>query len=164
MVRRYLKDAKLKSQFDISNQFGVDEDDNVMCRLGHKLVKKRLYEEAVTVYEAILEHDSGRLSIIERLAKCYVVDGKHEQALRVYETRIEKDPMCFPAWHGLCKVYLVMGDVDHAITKICQNILEYPGIPSPMMLLSNLYSTKGDYKNAILTYMKAWDCCGSDFR
>ena len=162
IVRRYLRVAK--SRFDIGDRSGVEDNENVMYRLGHKLVKKRLYEEAITVYEAILEQDSGRISIIERLAKCYVANGNHEEALRTYEICIQKDPICFSAWYGLCKVYLSMGNLDNAITKLSEDILKYPGVPSPTMLLCNLYSTEGDYKNAVLTYMKAWERCGSQFR
>ena len=92
-------------------------------------------------------------------AVAHCAKGELDGALRTYEFLVQENPTSLWAWWGLCNVHFATNhSVDGAIMA-CQNEIakSHPN-PSPALVLIDLYSAYGDYREAISTYM---DLCNS---
>jgi predicted Zn-dependent protease len=71
-----------------------------------------------------------------------------DQLVHTCKSAIEKDPLNYWLWKNLCNTYLTHNDYDGAIMACDNGIQQYVMSPSISLLLSNLYATTGQYKEA----------------
>jgi tetratricopeptide (TPR) repeat protein len=117
-------------------------------------IRDMLRDDAIVNPKSTIDSRSSDLIIGEYFAENYIEKGNYEGAIRAYENAIEDDPMSYWLWHKLCRAYVAQNAYDRAIAACRQGIAQFPGNWSPVMEMSNLCATKGDYKTAIDTYMQ----------
>jgi tetratricopeptide (TPR) repeat protein len=117
-------------------------------------IRDMLRDDVIVNPKKQIDSRSIDLIIGEHFAEKYIEKGNYEGAIRAYENAIEEDPMSYWLWHKLCKAYVAQNAYDRAIAACRQGIAQFPGNWSPVMEMSNLCATKGNYKTAIDTYMQ----------
>ena len=108
--------------------------------LAQVLTDNLLYEEAIVLYKALLQHTPGNLSLSTSLSKLYLAIEDYDMAIETYDSVIEAEPSDLSAWHGLCEVYISKNDFDNAIARCREGVAKYRDNPIPALVLSNVYA------------------------
>ena len=81
--------------------------------------------------------------------------------LQSYANAIAAEPINYWLWHGLLKLYGVNGSLDGAFYACKIGQVKYPHSLAPLMELSNLYASIGDYRTAITMSMQVFESGGT---
>jgi serine/threonine protein kinase len=157
LVQKYVSHGKLIKTRAISSKAKSDEDKEqgvIMDKLGYELMEKGEYDHATLVYEALINEDPSNLLPRKNLADLYILKDDHISALQQYEIIVKLEPTNFWIWRSLCDIHVKRKDLAEVINVCKHAMIELPTNLSPVLVLINLYSAKGDYTRAIATYME----------
>ena len=123
---------------------------------------RRLYFEAIKVYEQIIKKAPDDLASRAALASLYSEQNEHDKAIEMWETLLKIDSENTKYQDGLVKVYKVTNRIDDAIKFVQGYIQENPDIGLHHTRLADLYASSGQIDTAITTYKKAIELYPSD--
>ena len=103
-----------------------------------------------------LETTLNEFGVLDSLTS-YADKGDRLAGVRMCEAAVEEQPMNFWLWHKLCQLHIAGKDFDSAIMACNQANTKFPINPSPVLALCGVYSTKGDYRQAIELYKEFFD-------
>lgn len=86
-----------------------------------------------------------------------VNDGNNRTAIQKLERSIEVAPYDIRLWHRLCQAHIINGEENQAIALCKKGIEECPSNPSPFLALSNIYARKGEYDEAMSSFVQHFD-------
>lgn len=130
---------------------------DLFAKTGEKTVSmalqtRLLNHDAKLRYEAKI-HDADKDFCFEDcLVEVSLERGNGECALETYRAAIKNDALNFWWWHKLCNVYLRLDNLDGAIEFCHKRLAEDLDNPTPSLTLANLYATKLDFANAIMSF------------
>ncbi len=114
--------------------------------LGEALEKNERYDDAVAIYERILEIDNNNIGALQGLGRIYLKNENYEAARDVFEKIVKIMPESKEVNENLAFIYEKLGDYSKALKYINQAIILDPENKF-------LYSTKG----IILMKMELYD-------
>src|ERR1700738_1284474 len=121
---------------------------SLLGELGVALRGKGCSDDAIQIYTATMErmpHNITNIYVFERLVELHRQMGQYENCVELYEKAIKKRPFRFRPWLRLCELHFTNCHSFRAVRACEQGIQDYPRNPSPLMVLSNIYATRGDY-------------------
>ena len=135
-----------------------------LCQAGQKLDKSGHHIDAIAAYREALALNPLDVNLWETLAKMYIFTGKKEKAVRTYQKGIERHPLSFRLWSGVCEVHTANNGFESAIALCKHGIDDFPDSPSPILALINVYAAKGEYSNAMVTFLQLYRVLSSERR
>jgi len=113
----------------------------------HKLCQKQI---------EIYKEDKRSLAYTYNLtASVYMREKKLEDAKIFYEKAIDTDPDLLVSYGALARIHMIKGNPDQIIAQYNTILEKNPNLPSPHLMLGNLYEGKTDFTKAESHYRKA---------
>ncbi|PWA00529.1 hypothetical protein BB558_003431 [Smittium angustum] len=105
-----------KRHFDTLFDLSIDEYADLYQDVANTFKEKEMYNDAITVYEAILSCEEYNNSVIwAQMAMCYKELGEIEKSIEYAQAVIMDDLEEVPMRVFLCEMYELNGDLDSAI-------------------------------------------------
>ena len=124
---------------------------------GNAALKMKKYDEALAMYQTLLDKNISRPELYSNLGDLYIQKGDTAKA----KEYIAKGVSMYPDDKGLMvqelNLYLFSGDPKAAIEKLKAAIAKDPNFTELYIQLGNLYDQVGDTANARKTYQQAID-------
>lgn len=111
-------------------------------------------EQALALYQKILQRDRNDFSALIGLGGIYRRLGKYEESVSVLERALALDGNSVQTYYTLGFTYKQMGRFDDALECFDQVISQEPGDILAYNHLGSIYSMRGDSKNAIASYQR----------
>lgn len=128
--------------------------------LGKLLTSHGLDDEALVVYEKLLNSYPDDLNAFIRLAELYTKKKQDDQALHLYRTATKTHPRNFWSWRNLCNYYVERDDYHGAIKECADALIQFPRNISIVLLLVYLYCRESNYSSVAMSYMDHIDAPG----
>lgn len=83
----------------------------------------------------------------------------YQEALQVYGEAIKEYPTSLWLWHKFCELHVSIYGLDQTIARVCNEkaTKPYPSNPALVIVLSEVYATSGQYRDAVSTYMEHFE-------
>ena len=143
--------TKLEAQDTEKNNSAIQE----FVKKAQEFVKSNQIEEAIEIYERIVnaapEDDESRT----QLATLYTRTNQHEKAAQTYNKLLETDPENIKYQDQLVNSLQAAGKHNEALEIAQSYIQTYPEVGIHYARLAKLYEAEGDEAAAIANYKKA---------
>lgn len=112
-------------------------------------------EEALPLYESIIEQRPGDSAAMNNIAIAYRKLGRSADALRVYRTLLERDPRSVVVNQNLANLLLDLGQTADALEHLRRATAIEPDKPQPWRRLGEVLLRAGLHAQAAEAYLKA---------
>lgn len=121
----------------------------------------RQFDEAINVYNALIDKSPYNSDYWIGLAKCYLVIGNAEKTLEACDFALAANEKCGEAYACRGHSHFYLNNSDEAIENY-EKALAYRAIPEEMayMFIGLSYSNKEEWQKADEYYTKVIDCAG----
>ncbi len=122
---------------------------------GNKLFDQKKYNEAIKVYEEILQKYPDAYIINKNIGNCYFAMEQYDKAEEYYKKVLEKDPNNVDILIAIGNCYMNRGDAETAVKWY--NKIKFEQINDPIVLynLGTIYYNHGRYDMALKYYKRA---------
>jgi tetratricopeptide (TPR) repeat protein len=134
------------------------------------LIRESKYQEALTSLDEAIQLGPGtednRLAVLNAQGICYMGLGKDDEALAKFREVVNKPGMVsrYESYYNMGVVYLGQKrylDAESVFQKVLE---ENPGYYPAYNKLGLLQEQKGDWAGAAISFQKAMDLIGNDYR
>ncbi len=135
--------------------FVVTDEIKDALEKGNTLFDEKKYEEAIKVFEAILQQEPEAYIINLNIGHCYFQMEKYDQAIEYYKKVLEQQPENKNALLGLGNAYLNMGKKEEALAWYSR--IKFEDIDDPIVLynMGNSFYENSLYEESLKYYERA---------
>lgn len=132
----------------------TDEIKNALEK-GNSLFDEKKYEEAIKVFEGILQQEPEAYIINLNIGHCYFQMEKYDKALEYYQKVLDRQPENKNAMLGLGNAYLNMGKKEEALAWYSK--IKFEDIDDPIVLynMGNSFYESSMYEESLKYYERA---------
>jgi tetratricopeptide (TPR) repeat protein len=122
---------------------------------GNNLFDEKRYEEAIKVFEGILEKEPEAYIINLNIGHCYFQMEKYDKAIEYYQKVLDRQPENKYALLGLGNAYLNMGKKEEALAWYSK--IKFEDIDDPIVLynMGNSFYEHSLYEESLKYYQRA---------
>ena len=114
----------------------------------HALISQHKLQQAITLYQRIVELDSNNAEHKTQLGTLYAMDGNFEKALALYEQAIALAPNMAVAYYSLANVQKKVDQIDAAINNLKKAVELKPDWRQAIHNLANTLMHVGRFQEA----------------
>lgn len=122
---------------------------------GNTLFDEKKYEEAIKIFEDILQQEPEAFIINLNIGHCYFQMEKYEKAIEYYQKVLDRQPENKNAMLGLGNAYLNMGKKEEALAWYSK--IKFEDIDDPIVLynMGNSFYENSMYEESLKYYERA---------
>lgn len=154
-LREFDKNKDIEVQLQKIEGLVVTDELKEELQQGNDLFNQGKYEEAIAVYQAIVQKFPETYILYRNIGNCYFQLEEYDLAEEYYKKVLEKDPEDTESLLGIGNTYANRGENEKALEWY--NKIDFDKISDPLVLYnigSNFY-TQGQYQEALKYYRKA---------
>ncbi len=136
-----------------------EKNSHILLNQGYNQLKADNMDEALAVFNEILEHDSSNLKARLGQAIIFAEQKRHEDAFAAYDWITQKNPQHIDAWNGRGLAAFNMENFDEALASFQMTIADQPAngffyesIAWTQMCLGDFQEAAESAKQALLMY------------
>lgn len=154
-VQEFGRNPEIKINLKKAEGLVVTDELKDLLQKGNELFEQKKYDEAITLYNEILQKYPDAYIIYKNIGNCYFNQEKYEEAEAAYLKILEKDPQNVDAIILIGNTYANRGQNDKAMDWY--NKIEFEKIEDPVVLynLGTNYYNSSKFEEALKFYQRA---------
>lgn len=137
----------------LSPSIAAAQDDNQLLRQGIDLENTDRVEDAIRIYERLLDRNGRNTGVLFRLASAYQKVGRYDDAITLLKRRLAVSPGDVTALNRLSDVYFAAGNIAESDRQI-ERLLQISPNESAYLTVGQRYERLNQDAKATAIYLK----------
>ncbi len=154
-VQEFGRNPEIKINLKKAEGLVITDELKDLLLKGNELFDQKKYEEAIVIYQQILEKYPDAYIIYKNIGNCYFQQEKYEEAEKEYQKILEKDPQNIDAMILIGNTYANRGLTDKAMEWYGKIAFEKIEDPVVLYNLGTNYYNSSRFEEALKYYQRA---------
>ncbi|MGQ9472074.1 MAG: tetratricopeptide repeat protein [Candidatus Aminicenantales bacterium] len=156
-VQEFGRNPEIKINLKKAEGLVITDELKDLLVKGNELFEQKRYEEAILIYQEILQKYPDAYIIYKNIGNCYFQQEKYAEAEKEYQKILEKDPQNIDAMILIGNTYANRGETDKAMEYYGKIAFEKIEDPVVLYNLGTNYYNSSRFEEALKYYQRAVD-------
>lgn len=154
-VQEFGRNPEIKINLKKAEGLVITDELKDLLMKGNELFEQKRYEEAISIYQEILQKYPDAYIIYKNIGNCYFQQEKYAEAEKEYQKILEKDPQNIDAMILIGNTYANRGETDKAMEYYGKIAFEKIEDPVVLYNLGTNYYNSSRFEEALKYYQRA---------